>query len=221
MVSTQLRAARRMHSTSQKRIAYGSRFWGVMDSFPRRTSQIVPLVTARQNRREETSPKCCMVSSPPSLVRLPVQNVERCTPTFQSGAAARVGVKTILHLRRKHFCQQTARQGVIYCASLFVQGERTERRRWRRKRGERVAAVEKIEESVSPMIFSGTATGGQGTIGSLRRFFPIFLSAGGKKRGRRRQDTPISRREHRERQRGADRFIAKKLCKPRRIGKRD
>ena len=32
------------------------------------------------------------------------------------------------------------------------------------------------------------ARGGQGTLGSLRRFFSSFLSAGGKKRGRRRQD---------------------------------
>jgi hypothetical protein len=30
-----------------------------------------------------------MATAPPSLVRLPVQNVERCTPTFQRGAAAK------------------------------------------------------------------------------------------------------------------------------------
>ena len=62
---------------------------GFHPSFPRRTAQIVPPVTARQNRREKTSLTCCMAASPPSLVRLPVQNVERCTPTFQSGAAAK------------------------------------------------------------------------------------------------------------------------------------
>ena len=44
---------------------------------------------ARQNRREETSPKCCMAASTNPLVRLPVQNAEVCTSTFQSGAAAK------------------------------------------------------------------------------------------------------------------------------------
>ena len=38
-------------------------------------------------------------------------------------------------------------------------GERADRRRWRKQEGERVAAVEKIKESESPKIFSGTATG--------------------------------------------------------------
>jgi hypothetical protein len=38
-------------------------------------------------------------------------------------------------------------------------GERSERRLWRMQRGERMAAVEKIKESASPQIFSGTATG--------------------------------------------------------------
>ena len=46
--------------------------------------------------------------------------------------------------------------------------------------------------------------GGQGTIGSLRRFFSSFLSAVGKKRGRRRQDKPSARQGVRKRQRGAD-----------------
>jgi hypothetical protein len=35
-------------------------------------------------------------------------------------------------------------------------GERSERRLWRMQRGERMAAVEKIKESASPQIFSGT-----------------------------------------------------------------
>ena len=34
------------------------------------------------------------------LSRLPLQNVERCTPTFQSGAAARVGAETIPDLHQ-------------------------------------------------------------------------------------------------------------------------
>ena len=38
-------------------------------------------------------------------------------------------------------------------------GERTDRRLWRSKGGERVAAVKKSEESVSPNNFFGTATG--------------------------------------------------------------
>ena len=51
--------------------------------------------------------------------------------------------------------------------------------------------------------FFGTplAQGGQGTIGSLRRFFSSFLSAGGKKRGRRRQDKVAAWQGVRERQR--------------------
>ena len=45
--------------------------------------------------------------------------------------------------------------------------------------------------------------GGQGTIGSLRRFFSSFLSAVGKKRGRRRQDKAAASQGSRERKRGA------------------
>ena len=41
-----------------------------------------------------------MATAPPSLVRLPVQNVERCTPTFQSGAAARVEAGAIPDLHQ-------------------------------------------------------------------------------------------------------------------------
>ena len=43
--------------------------------------------------------------------------------------------------------------------------------------------------------------GGQGTMGPLRRFFPTFLSAGGKKGGRRRLDTPSAQQGVRERKR--------------------
>ena len=165
MVSTQLRAVRRMHSTSQKSIAYGSRFWGVMDSFPRRTAQIVPLVTARQNRREKTSLKCCMATAPPSLVRLPVQNVERCTPPFQSGAAAKREAGAIPDLHQN---------------AVFTK--------------RKVGGLSR--KQVPPK-------GGQGTMGPLRRFFSSFLSAGGKKRGRRRQDKPSIRQGVCERKRGA------------------
>ena len=44
--------------------------------------------------------------------------------------------------------------------------------------------------------------GGQGTIGSLRRFFSSFLSAVGKKRGRRRQDKAAASQGVHKRQRG-------------------
>ena len=123
---------------------------GFKTSFPRRTAQIVPPVTARQNRREKTSLKCCMATAPPSLVRLPVQNVERCTPTFQSGAAAKREAGAIPDLHQN---------------AVFTK--------------RKVGAVSRNQ--VPPK-------GGQGTIGPLRRFFSPFLSAGGKKRGRRRLD---------------------------------
>ena len=42
------------------------------------------------------------------------------------------------------------------------EGERPDRRLWRSEEGERVAAVDKIEEKQSPKILSGTATGGFG-----------------------------------------------------------
>ena len=73
---------------------------GFKTSFPRSTAQLALDFTARQNRREKTSLTCCMATAPPSLVRLPVQNVERCTPTFQSGAAARVKAGTIPDLHQ-------------------------------------------------------------------------------------------------------------------------
>ena len=73
---------------------------GFHPSFPRRTAQFAQLVTARQNRREKTSLKCCMATAPPSLVRLPVQNVERSTSTFQRGAAARVDAGAIPDLHQ-------------------------------------------------------------------------------------------------------------------------
>ena len=121
-----LRAARRMHSTSQKRISYGSRFWGVMDSFPRRTTQSVHAFTARQNWCAETSPKCCMASSFPSLVRLPFQNVERCTPTFLSGAAAERGAETIPDLHQNAFLQTNSREHFV----PKVSAQRRSRKHW-------------------------------------------------------------------------------------------
>ena len=55
-----------------------------------------------------------------------------------------------------------------------------------------------------PLFFcTKVAQGSQGTIGSLRRFFPAFLSAGGKKGGRRRQGKPSAQQEVCKRQRGA------------------
>ena len=95
-----LRAARRMHSTSQKRIAYGSRFWGVMDSFPRRTTQFVMSCTARKNWFVETSPKCSMAAATIPLSRSPLQNVEDGTPIFLSGAAAKREAGTIPDLHQ-------------------------------------------------------------------------------------------------------------------------
>ena len=83
---------------------------GFHPSFPRRTAQITSPYTARQNRREKTSLKCCMAASPPSLVRLPVQNVERCTPTFQSGAAAKRGVGTTPDLHQNAVCKTPRRK---------------------------------------------------------------------------------------------------------------
>ena len=100
MVSTQLRAVRRMHSTSQKRIAYGSHFWGVMDSFPRRTTQFVMSCTARKNWFVETSPKCSMAAATIPLSRSPLQNVEDGTPIFLSGAAAKREAGTIPDLHQ-------------------------------------------------------------------------------------------------------------------------
>ena len=41
----------------------------------------------------------------------------------------------------------------------FPKGERCDRRQWRIKGAERVAAVDKIEDKRKPMILSGTATG--------------------------------------------------------------
>ena len=67
---------------------------GFKTSFPRSTAQLALDFTARQNRRAETSPKCSMAAAPNPLSRLPVQNAEVCTPTFQNGAAARVGAGT-------------------------------------------------------------------------------------------------------------------------------
>ena len=73
---------------------------GFKTSFPRRTVQFAKASTARENWFVETSPKCCTVSSSPSLVRLPFQNVEHNAPTFLSGAAAIVGVETIHDLHQ-------------------------------------------------------------------------------------------------------------------------
>ena len=63
---------------------------GFKTSFPRRTAQFTQASTARKNWCVETFLKCCMVSSSPSLVRLPLQNVEHDASTFQSGAAAKI-----------------------------------------------------------------------------------------------------------------------------------
>ena len=49
---------------------------------------------SRENRRVETSLKCCMTFRTPSLVRLPLQNIEASAPTFLSGAAAKRGAKS-------------------------------------------------------------------------------------------------------------------------------
>ena len=76
---------------------------GFHPSFPRRTAQFAQLVTARQNRREKTSLKCCMATAPPSLVRLPVQNVGDIASTFQSGAAAKREAGTIPDLHQNAF----------------------------------------------------------------------------------------------------------------------
>ena len=46
-----------------------------------------------------------------------------------------------------------------YTPSGDGEGERANRCRWQIKGGERVAAVEKIKDSASPLIFSGTAIG--------------------------------------------------------------
>ena len=53
------------------------------------------------------------------------------------------------------------RRGFSYVRATYFhsQGERTARCLWQNKQGERVAAVDKTEEGVSPMILSGTATG--------------------------------------------------------------
>ena len=59
-----------------------------------------------ENWSVEISPKCCMVSSSPSLVRLPAQNVECFSPTFLSGAAARVEAGTIPDLRQNAVFQR-------------------------------------------------------------------------------------------------------------------
>ena len=111
---------------------------GFHPSFPRRTTQPAAVFTARQNRREKTSPKCCMAASTNPLDRSLLQNVEVCTPTFQSGAAAKreAGTTPDLH-QNAVFTKRTV--GGVSC------------------------------KQVSPK-------GGQGTIGSLRRFFGDFLS---------------------------------------------
>ena len=123
---------------------------GFHPSFPRRTTQPAAVFTARQNRREKTSPKCCMAASTNPLGRSLLQNVEVCTPTFQSGAAAIVEAGTTPDLHQNAVFTKR-KVGGVSC------------------------------KQVSPK-------GGQGTIGSLRRFFPVFLSDGGKKDGRRRLD---------------------------------
>ncbi len=73
---------------------------GFHPSFPRSTAQLALDFTARQNRRAETSLTCCMAAAPNPLSRLPVQNVEVCTPTFQSGAAAKREAGTIPDLHQ-------------------------------------------------------------------------------------------------------------------------
>ena len=85
---------------------------GFHPSFPRRTAQMTPPYTARKNWRVESSLTCCMVSSPPSLVRLPVQNVERCTPTFQRGAAAKREAGTTPDLHQNAVFYKTQGRGV-------------------------------------------------------------------------------------------------------------
>jgi len=51
-------------------------------------------------------------------------------------------------------------ENVMYLCETCSKGERCDRRLWRKKGAERVAAVEKMEDSESLNIFSGTATGG-------------------------------------------------------------
>ena len=110
-----------MHSTSQKRIAYGSRFWGVMDSFPRSTAQLALDFTARQNRRAETSPRCWMAVSTYPLSRSLLQNVERCTSTFLSRAAARVGAEAIPDLHQNAVLINE-KQGVLLTKTVTHKG---------------------------------------------------------------------------------------------------
>ena len=81
---------------------------GFHPSFARLTAHKMRLISSR-NRQVKACPPCCIAASTNSLSRSPLQDVERCTSTFQSGVAAEIEAGTMPHLRRKGVCRQNAR----------------------------------------------------------------------------------------------------------------